>query len=158
MPALTTNQGYCECVDGTATFYNCENFGDFDATNQTCLEPACDPNMCIGIAEDKAFPAKGTTTGFCLCAGGKVTYEECPDGSEFDPIGLCKVPHKNCEDSMCEGQSDNTKLPALFTQNGYCSCLDGLASFEECPNNWIFDMDTSSCKGADLPVKVRHLI
>lgn len=155
IPALISTQGYCECVDNEATYYNCENDGEFDAATQQCKEPLCNPLKCTNAEDYTRFPAEGSPNGFCMCLNQEVVFKACDVGGVFNTAMLvCQMPLKNCVDSMCAGVADNTKLPADYSIYGYCSCTGGKATYQECPNGQVFDAASKSCETENLPIEV----
>lgn len=157
IPAITTTQGYCECVADKATFVNCAGNGVFNVTAQNCSLPVCDIDKCAALNEYQSFPASNTTAGFCLCINDNVVYKDCPYDQEFNiAVGVCTAKLVNCNDAMCSGIADGTSVPALYTQNGFCYCSGGEATFEQCPPNYAFNAEKQICL-IDTEVSSRDL-
>ncbi|XP_046807851.1 uncharacterized protein LOC111687852 [Lucilia cuprina] len=138
--ALTTYNGYCECVKGIATYYNCPNNGEFNVNTEKCETPICDLTKC---EIEGYIPASNTTDGYCDCKTG--SYKSCPDGEKFGKFGICKPP---CVNLLCSGKPDQYLIPSTVNDHSFCICQVGTqnASYEECnPKSYLFDETKQMC-------------
>ncbi|XP_037826065.1 uncharacterized protein LOC119614043, partial [Lucilia sericata] len=144
IPALNTTDGYCECVKGIATYYNCPQNGEFNVITEKCEAPICDLTECK--TPGQRIPASNTTDGFCDCTTG--SYAPCPDGEKFGKFGLCKPP---CIDLLCSGKPDQYLIPSSVNDHSFCMCHTTqvgtqTASYEKCnPTSYLFDETKQMC-------------
>uniref|UniRef100_A0A1I8MSR0 Chitin-binding type-2 domain-containing protein n=1 Tax=Musca domestica TaxID=7370 RepID=A0A1I8MSR0_MUSDO len=154
-PALTTDEGYCQCQKGVAVYQNCLASESFNDTVLKCVPSLCDRSKCADQPPNVGYPATDNKYGFCMCdESGSSTFRPCPNDTEFSSVtNACKVPLQNCADTECVGVADNTKVPALSTVHGYCLCQGGKPTFEECLNNWVFDSVSQICEAPKVAIE-----
>lgn len=153
IPAVTTKEGYCECIAGVATYYNCPNNGEFNVTASECQAPLCDLKKCSdNNVNNNPFPAS-IPNGFCMCNTG---YIPCPtDCTLFSEIyGSCINP---CPQILCVGKPDKYLASSTINKNSFCVCHKN-PTYEVCPSDsFIFNEDEQRCV-ANSAVCIKKLL
>ncbi|EDV97902.1 GH17131 [Drosophila grimshawi] len=153
--ALNTTSGFCLCLEGVATYLECLDNKQYDATLGICLPKAkaattedllCDVAQCqnraaIGVT---TFAAKDSANGFCTCqADGSASFESCGEYKIYDQtLNIC-VTHA-CDPELCKTLKKFESFAARNTTNGFCSC-DTVPTFYQCPVGREFNSALGLC-------------
>lgn len=143
IPALTTTEGYCNCVNGEGTYYNCPNSGIFNQVTAECDAPACLLANCKYPGD--SFQPSNATDAVCICLVDSVEYVPCPDGQMYSSqFGNCV---DKCSVSLCPANQADYNIPSAISKHNYCTCDgQGNAVFKNCtPQYYSFDATKQQC-------------
>ncbi|KAH8260911.1 hypothetical protein KR044_000425, partial [Drosophila immigrans] len=159
-PAIDGTEGFCYCKGGLPIYTLCPDGKEYDAAEGICVDQLvsstvpscfCDSEKCSCLAEYEPYPStnQDDDTSFCYCKNGVGILDNCPDGKFFDneeAICVLRVASECvCTAGKCATLPDNSNFAALNTTAGFCLCVEGVNTYEACPNGKLYDPTYQIC-------------
>ncbi|XP_017841761.2 low-density lipoprotein receptor-related protein 2 [Drosophila busckii] len=144
------NTTYCLCQSDGAYLKNCPTGYSFDEEEGICtFTTPCDPRSCIDQEKYHVSADYQDQNNFCLCRAGQPVSVPCPIGYTFSiKTMMCVVivqPDPRCCRNYCVGKPNYETFPAIDIEEGYCTCLDDVPSYHNCPADKIYYDDLGIC-------------
>ncbi|KAH8411088.1 hypothetical protein KR222_002346, partial [Zaprionus bogoriensis] len=150
--------GFCYCVNNLPIYRLCPEGTEFNKDDEICLPPGdgcissyCDSEKCSCLDDYESFPSSNEDdpTSFCFCKNGTAIYDNCPNRKVYNATeGVCMIPEAPCsvcQLGKCASLPENTVFSAENTTMGFCSCVEGVAVYDSCPEGNEFNTEYLIC-------------